>query len=105
VRQEPRVDDGFPPDAVPVGTRMFRPVSAPDSQAGQSRVRGLSRAGGRRGARVLPVRQVVASENGAQGCNQWPIHSRVRCGEDAGVEKQLDSGSAVREGGADEERS
>ncbi|XP_060845275.1 tigger transposable element-derived protein 4-like [Rhopalosiphum padi] len=35
VRQEPRADDELPPDAVPVGTRMLRPVPAPDSEAGQ----------------------------------------------------------------------
>ncbi|KAL4132686.1 hypothetical protein QTP88_009804 [Uroleucon formosanum] len=80
-------------------------VSTLVPQVGQPQVCGLSRASGRRGARVFPVRQVVASENGAGSYNQRPIHCRDRRGEDDGVTEQLYGGRAVREGGADEEGS
>ncbi|KAL4111843.1 hypothetical protein QTP88_015724 [Uroleucon formosanum] len=103
--KQPRAGDELPPDAVPVGTRLFRPVSTPVPQVGRPQVCGLSRASGRRGARVFPVRQVVASENGAGSYNQRPIHFRDRRGEDDGVTEQLDGGKTVREGGADEEGS
>jgi len=66
-------------------------------------VRGLSVASGRRGTLVLRVRQVVASENGAQGCNRRPIHSRDSGGQDARIKEQLDGRGSVREGGADDE--
>ncbi|KAL4111787.1 hypothetical protein QTP88_015674 [Uroleucon formosanum] len=35
VRQEPRAGDELPPDAVPVGTRLFRPVFTPVPEVGE----------------------------------------------------------------------